>query len=144
MSTETRQELWGAETRKAVENFPVSGQPIPVPVARWLGQIKPMIGLIWFAALVLPWFVAITGRAGEAFYSESLGHDLLTKIFSGQESHGAPPGYYFVLFWITFWPGATLAALAAPFVWTARHEPAINAAKRSGSCGRAGDTVIWV
>src|SRR5438477_2258342 len=38
--TETRQELWGAETRKAVENFPVSGQPIPVPVARWLGRIK--------------------------------------------------------------------------------------------------------
>ena len=25
---------------KAVENFPVSGEPIPVPVARWLGRIK--------------------------------------------------------------------------------------------------------
>ncbi len=34
------QELWGAETSKAVENFPVSGEPIPVPVARWLGRIK--------------------------------------------------------------------------------------------------------
>jgi fumarate hydratase, class II len=33
-------ELWGAETRKAVANFPVSGRPIPVPVARWLGRIK--------------------------------------------------------------------------------------------------------
>jgi fumarate hydratase, class II len=40
VSTETRQELWGGETRKAVENFPVSGEPIPVPVARWLGRIK--------------------------------------------------------------------------------------------------------
>src|SRR5881275_2603088 len=38
--TEEHQELWGTETRKAVENFPVSGQPIPVPVARWLGRIK--------------------------------------------------------------------------------------------------------
>src|ERR687885_650524 len=37
---ETKQELWGAETRKAVDNFPVSGQPIPTPVARWLGRIK--------------------------------------------------------------------------------------------------------
>src|SRR5437762_7453589 len=36
----TQQELWGAETRKAVENFPVSGRPIPAPVARWLGRIK--------------------------------------------------------------------------------------------------------
>ena len=35
-----RQELWGGETTKAVENFPVSGEPIPVAVARWLGRIK--------------------------------------------------------------------------------------------------------
>ena len=44
MSTETREEpnpvYWGGETRKAVANFPVSGEPIPVPVARWLGRIK--------------------------------------------------------------------------------------------------------
>src|SRR3954452_19882670 len=38
--TESRQEFWGGETRKAVDNFPVSGQPIPPPVARWLGRIK--------------------------------------------------------------------------------------------------------
>src|SRR5437764_12669709 len=38
--TEEHQELWGTETRKAVENFPVSGEPIPTPVARWLGRIK--------------------------------------------------------------------------------------------------------
>jgi len=34
------QELWGAETRKAVENFPVSGRPVPAAVIRWLGRIK--------------------------------------------------------------------------------------------------------
>jgi fumarate hydratase, class II len=39
-TTETETELWGPETRKAIENFPVSGQPIPVPVVRWLGRIK--------------------------------------------------------------------------------------------------------
>jgi fumarate hydratase class II len=33
-------ELWGPETKKAVENFQVSGEPIPRPVARWLGRIK--------------------------------------------------------------------------------------------------------
>ena len=38
--TEERRELWGGETAKAVANFPVSGEPIPVPVARWLGRIK--------------------------------------------------------------------------------------------------------
>jgi fumarate hydratase, class II len=35
-----REELWGAETRKAIANFPVSGEPIPVAVARWLARIK--------------------------------------------------------------------------------------------------------
>ena len=34
------EELWGAETRKAVENFPVSGEPVPASVIRWLGRIK--------------------------------------------------------------------------------------------------------
>jgi fumarate hydratase class II len=38
--TAQQQELWGAETRKAVANFPVSGEPIPAPVACWLGRIK--------------------------------------------------------------------------------------------------------
>src|SRR3954469_24598519 len=33
-------ELWGGETRKAVANFPVSGERIPVAVVRWLGRIK--------------------------------------------------------------------------------------------------------
>jgi fumarate hydratase, class II len=33
-------ELWGPETQKAVANFPVSGEPMPVPVIRWLGRLK--------------------------------------------------------------------------------------------------------
>src|SRR5688500_2336494 len=32
--------LWGGETKKAVDNFPVSGETVPVPVVRWLGRIK--------------------------------------------------------------------------------------------------------
>jgi len=37
---EERRELWGGETAKAIANFPVSGEPIPAPVAHWLGRIK--------------------------------------------------------------------------------------------------------
>jgi fumarate hydratase class II len=43
---ETRGELWGAETTKAIANFPVSGEPIPLPVARWLGRIKAAAALV--------------------------------------------------------------------------------------------------
>jgi fumarate hydratase, class II len=39
--TETdSKELWGGETAKAIDNFPVSGERVPVPVVRWLGRIK--------------------------------------------------------------------------------------------------------
>src|SRR5262245_1253857 len=37
---EASPELWGGETRKAVANFPVSGERVPVAVVRWLGRIK--------------------------------------------------------------------------------------------------------
>src|SRR3954466_11927841 len=37
---DTTGELWGGETRKAVANFPVSGERVPLPVVRWLGRIK--------------------------------------------------------------------------------------------------------
>ena len=37
---DTPKELWGGETTKAVDNFPVSGERVPVHVVRWLGRIK--------------------------------------------------------------------------------------------------------
>jgi 4-amino-4-deoxy-L-arabinose transferase-like glycosyltransferase len=90
--------------------------------AVWLWRMRPVWGLMWTLVLVLPWFVAIFWRAGDAFFTNSLGGDMLSKL-AAQESHGAPPGLYLVLFWVTFWPGAALAGMAAPAVWRARREP---------------------
>jgi fumarate hydratase class II len=39
-------ERWGGETTKAIANFQVSGEPIPAPVARWLGRIKAAAALV--------------------------------------------------------------------------------------------------
>jgi 4-amino-4-deoxy-L-arabinose transferase-like glycosyltransferase len=89
----------------------------------WVKALRPLIGVAWFALLVLPWFVAITLRAGDGFFQESVSEDLFSKLFQGQESHGAPPGYYLLLFWVTFWPAATLAAMVTPTVFAARREP---------------------
>ncbi len=90
--------------------------------AAWLWRLRPVWGLMWTLVLVLPWFVAIFWRAGDAFFADSIGGDMLSKL-SAQESHGAPPGVYLLLFWVTFWPGAALAGMAAPAVWRARQEP---------------------
>ena len=40
MSATEHEQLWGGETTKAVNNFPISGEPIPAPVIHWLGLIK--------------------------------------------------------------------------------------------------------
>jgi 4-amino-4-deoxy-L-arabinose transferase-like glycosyltransferase len=90
---------------------------------RWIWKLRPLVGLIWLLVLVLPWFVAIVVKSGASFFEHSVGEDMLAKVFGGQESHGAPPGFYFALFWVTFWPGSVLAGLAAPRIWQARREP---------------------
>jgi fumarate hydratase, class II len=33
-------QLWGGETAKAVENFPISGERVPVSVVHWLARLK--------------------------------------------------------------------------------------------------------
>jgi 4-amino-4-deoxy-L-arabinose transferase-like glycosyltransferase len=93
--------------------------------AAWLWRLRPAWGLMWMLVLVLPWFVAIFLKAGDTFFADSIGGDMLSKL-AAQESHGAPPGTYLLLFWITFWPGAPLAGMAAPAIWRARREPAVQ------------------
>src|ERR1700741_243632 len=51
----------------------------------WVMALRPLLGVAWFALLVLPWFVAITLRAGDGFFQESVGEDLFSKLFQGQE-----------------------------------------------------------
>jgi len=92
--------------------------------ARWLLALRPLIGVGWLALLVLPWFIAIVAKSGGAFFAKAVGEDLLAKVVSGRESHGAPPGLYLLLYWITFWPGSILTGFALPAMWKARRQPA--------------------
>jgi 4-amino-4-deoxy-L-arabinose transferase-like glycosyltransferase len=91
--------------------------------ARWVWSLRPVAGFAWMIALVLPWFLAIVAKSGSDFFVQAVGHDMLGKVTSGQEAHGAPPGFYFILFWVTFWPGSVLAGLAALAIWRSRREP---------------------
>ena len=74
----------------------------------FLKEIFSFSGLILFLILTLPWFIIITIKSNGAFWYESVGHDLLGKVSSGQESHGFPPGYYLITTLILFWPGSIL------------------------------------
>jgi fumarate hydratase class II len=39
-------QLWGGETSKAVSNFPISGETVPVSVVRWLARVKGAAALV--------------------------------------------------------------------------------------------------
>lgn len=88
--------------------------------------LRPVPGLLLMAALVAPWFVAITLRSDGAFWQASVGADMLAKIGQGQESHGAPPGTYLALVWATFWPGAMLLAAGIPALWRGGRVPLVQ------------------
>lgn len=75
----------------------------------WLRKLRPLPGVVLALAVAAPWLALITWKSGAAFWQEAVGRDLLGKIGSGQESHGFPPGYYFLLFSLTFWPFAVPA-----------------------------------
>ena len=92
--------------------------------ARWLLALRPLPGLFWLLLLVLPWFIAIYARVGAQFLIGSVGEDMLAKVASPQETHGAPPGVYLILFFVTFFPASILAGLAVPAVWAVRREAA--------------------
>ena len=86
----------------------------------WARGLKPLAGLAWSLALVAPWFILIMIATDGAFLRDSVGQDMLGKVSSGKESHGAPPLTYLAAFWATAWPMAPFAALAAPFAWAER------------------------
>ena len=93
--------------------------------ASCLKALYPAHGLLWCLLLVLPWFITIAVKTHGAFFTESIGKDLGSKVAGGQESHGMWPGFYLAAFWATAWPMAPFAAAAAPFAWTQRREPTV-------------------
>jgi 4-amino-4-deoxy-L-arabinose transferase-like glycosyltransferase len=84
---------------------------------RWLRELRAGWGTLLAALIALPWLALITWKSGGAFWQESVGSDMFSKIAQGEQSHGAPPGYYIATFTLFFWPfgvfalGAWLVAL---------------------------------
>lgn len=91
--------------------------------AAWLSRLRAAWGVPLMAAIVLPWLVAIAITSGGEFFSRAIGQNLLGKVATGQQAHGAPPGYHLAVFTAAFWPGSLFAVLALPQVWRTRARP---------------------
>jgi 4-amino-4-deoxy-L-arabinose transferase-like glycosyltransferase len=90
------------------------------PERSWLRSLHIPWGVPVLLTITLPWFIAIGVTSGWEFFRASFGQDFLGKLQSGQERHWGPPGYYILLFWWTFWPGA-LVATGAGALWLWRN-----------------------
>ena len=92
----------------------------------WLRGTGWKIGIPIFLIVTLPWFIAIGIHTDWAFYLESIGKDMIGKVSSGKESHGAPPGTYLAATIGTFWPASVFVILSVVWIWKARNQKAVR------------------
>ena len=84
-------------------------------LAYWTGRLNGLSGLAFFAEclilaiITLPWVVAVSYQTDGAFLDIAIRGDFISKVQSGQESHGAPFGTYFGLLGLLFFPGIAFA-----------------------------------
>jgi Dolichyl-phosphate-mannose-protein mannosyltransferase len=93
---------------------------------RWLKHTRALYGIALALAIVLPWAIAIGVESHGVFYQAALGKDFAGKLMGGEETHGAPPGYFLALVGFTFWPAALLLIPGIISGIKVRTEPALR------------------
>jgi 4-amino-4-deoxy-L-arabinose transferase-like glycosyltransferase len=90
----------------------------------WWRRLRPLAGLLIFAAVVTPW-VALVAHREKEFLPAMFGN-VSKHAASSAEGHAAPPGYYLVSVWIFFLPWSILLPLALVTGWQRRRLPPIR------------------
>jgi len=86
---------------------------------RYLKRLRPLLGIAVLLVLVAPWFIVMQTAGSGNFVSTAIKQDLIPKLIGGQESHGAPPGYYLLVVGLLCVP--VLASIASFPKWFVRH-----------------------
>lgn len=87
---------------------------------RWFRMLRPLIGVPLALAIASPWFIAVQLATDGGFVADAVRNDLLPKLIGGQESHGAPPGYYVALVSVTLLPASLVLWPALKEAWSDR------------------------
>jgi 4-amino-4-deoxy-L-arabinose transferase-like glycosyltransferase len=86
-----------------------------------LRRLRPGLGVLLLAIVVLPWGLAAVFATDWAFLREGVGHHVIDRSFTAFESHGGFPAFYLVTAVITAFPWIAVVADAA--VHRDRHTP---------------------
>ncbi len=131
----TRVVFWAALAVSILLKGPIGPMVVALALlALWLWDRKAgwlsSLGWTWGIALILlvvgPWAWAITVTTDGGFWTGAVMGDMISKITSGQESHGAPPGLHAVLAPLLLLPGAVLLPAALVFGWKHRAETGVR------------------
>ncbi len=87
---------------------------------QWLRGLRPLPGVLLLLVMVLPWTVAVWKATDGSFFRDAFSEDFFPKLVSGQESHGAPPGYYLLLLIVAFWPASLFLGFSCGHAWKER------------------------
>jgi len=93
---------------------------------RWLAPLRPRWGVPLFLLVLLPWPIAAFSLHGASFFVQAWQTDILPKLVSAQESHGAPPLAYALSAPLTLWPATLLLPSAVEFAWRNRRDASVR------------------
>ena len=71
---------------------------------RWIRELRFVSGLLIICVICLPWVLAVSIATDGSFLTQAVTKDLLPKLASGQESHGALPGTYLLTILLLMFP----------------------------------------
>jgi 4-amino-4-deoxy-L-arabinose transferase-like glycosyltransferase len=89
------------------------------PTSCWR-RLRWRAGLLVFAGLTVPWFLAVGWLSRGEFFRFALQTQIVQRISSGMEQHGGFPGYYPLVALPMFYPWSALLPAAILAAWTRR------------------------
>ncbi len=85
-------------------------------------RLHPRRGLLGFVLLSAPWYLMmLLGTKGQ-FLQVAVNQQLVNRVTTGMEQHGAPPGFYIALSVLVFFPWSCLAPMAILGAWRKRKQ----------------------
>jgi 4-amino-4-deoxy-L-arabinose transferase-like glycosyltransferase len=80
-------------------------------------KIKPLFGILFLILFSLAWLIPFSIFGKSNFLLDMIHGDVVPKLIGGQQSHGAWPGYFLLLFPIMFWPGSLFIIKGIAHAW---------------------------
>jgi len=97
----------------------ICGGPNPLT---YLSRLRWRWGPLLFAAIVVPWNVAIFLRSHGEYFNVAIGFHVIKRATRQLEEHGGFPGYYVVLGMASLFPWSALLPRALVSAWSGRKE----------------------